>query len=340
METLPNKILELIGRHLGACDEADPWCHPSTVATSAAACCMASKSELNVVGCAAYEALLEHMDLPNHSSTPLHEDATVKQMQDQLIAWRLSPLGRKEQLWRRIMDAQSPLCPVPRAQRDQLRAGSRDTWTCVPEMLPEGAHKGGESRFEQQRRSLRLFGTVEASHTARRARKAEDVLRAAAALTGRLQRRVHLKSRLGKAGLPLRDDSPNCREYIQQGAGDLDEIVRIKLEMDFYKRRTSYDRYCKNVFRELKGRDAYYFSDDELSDDDLSDDGYCGRRVRVWVDPEEVSRKAKGLALLDWRKRFHSVEAAVADPVVPKSLRAQLLAIGRCESVFMCRSCP
>jgi hypothetical protein len=62
-------------------------------------------------------------------------------------------------------------------------------------------------------------------------------------------RKRNLKSELNKYNLPLRSDSVLCDEYINENKRDINEVVIIMVEMDFYHKYAKYWKYYKSFRR-------------------------------------------------------------------------------------------
>jgi len=88
------------------------------------------------------------------------------------------------------------------------------------------------------------------------------------------QRREELKNALAVHGLELRNDSVVCAEYIQQGTGELESIVKLMRQMNFFYKHTNYPviysqlssqayRIAKNDIYNEYGwvENLYYFED-------------------------------------------------------------------------------
>ncbi|KAI8144179.1 hypothetical protein BJV82DRAFT_578222 [Fennellomyces sp. T-0311] len=66
------------------------------------------------------------------------------------------------------------------------------------------------------------------------------------------ERRREIVRGLGEYGLQLRSDSRLCAAYIQDGVGDIDDIVTVMREMDWYFRETDYQtfRYVEDDYHD------------------------------------------------------------------------------------------
>jgi hypothetical protein len=68
---------------------------------------------------------------------------------------------------------------------------------------------------------------------------------------------------LNKKGCELRYDSRLCNNYVDNGIGDINEIVNIMVEMKFYINHTSYfDKIECEIMQSLRN-DGYYNRDHE-----------------------------------------------------------------------------
>ena len=103
-----------------------------------------------------------------------------------------------------------------------------------------------------------------------------------------------LVNKLGQHGLPLREDSRLCEEYIERGVGNIDHIVETMIEMNFYFQHTDYRQIYREVWRREKS--------------------FSG-----WADADDVSEMAKYDAL----RQFASGLSECPD-YVPASLRSDV----------------
>ncbi|KAF7722695.1 hypothetical protein EC973_002858 [Apophysomyces ossiformis] len=106
------------------------------------------------------------------------------------------------------------------------------------------------------------------------------------------ERRQRITSALNAVGLNLRADSSLCSQYINQGKGNLEEIVTIMMEMDWYFRCTNYAS-ARYIEVEYDDYDDWYDSEES----DWSDWGYF-RGPRRMVDSDHGKR----VALTGWVK--------------------------------------
>lgn len=95
-------------------------------------------------------------------------------------------------------------------------------------------------------------------------------------------RENELRRRLQEYNLPLRADSRLCDEYIEKGAHDIDEVVDMMREMDFFFRFTNY----RDIYRELRRQENDY-DRDELSSY-AKEDALAEYRLNHRVDEDHV----------------------------------------------------
>jgi hypothetical protein len=112
-----------------------------------------------------------------------------------------------------------------------------------------------------------------------------------------VRRRAEMASALSARNCSPRsvDDVPMCREYVFSGRGDADEIAVIVNEFEFFREHTTY----ADEFRRVRDHDY----------------AWRGRCVL-----SEVSRAAKGAALMKWACSFESFEVASTRLELPQSL--------------------
>jgi hypothetical protein len=105
------------------------------------------------------------------------------------------------------------------------------------------------------------------------------------ARTARKNRKIALTARLEDHGLELRSDSRMCEEYVQYG-GDIDTVVQMMIEMEFFVTRTRYSEFFDQIvdeFKRVHWRNTYL--DREMWE------------YRERWDRDEVSQEAKDMAL-------------------------------------------
>ena len=113
----------------------------------------------------------------------------------------------------------------------------------------------------------------------------------------RQQRQEELETKLHQRGLELRSDSRLCDAYIDHGKGNVDEIVNIMHEMDFYHQHTEYRAFYRKAWS--------------------SEKQYSG-----WCNPDDISHEAKIDALFDFAHKH------VGCPdYVPPTLRSDVIRI-------------
>jgi hypothetical protein len=103
-------------------------------------------------------------------------------------------------------------------------------------------------------------------------------------LIGQKNRRTALVKKLEEKGLQLRGDSKLCKQYIKRGEGDLQYIVDVMEEMDWFYKNTKYAKF----YKEAKDREY----EDWRS--------YRGWGESFEYDPTEISEIAKKMAISDY----------------------------------------
>ena len=97
-------------------------------------------------------------------------------------------------------------------------------------------------------------------------------------------RRTELVKKLEEKGLQLRDDSKLCKQYIKRGEGNLQHIVDVMEEMDWFYKNTKYSKFYK-----------------EAKDKEYQDwRSYRGWGESFEYDPTEISEIAKKMAISDY----------------------------------------
>lgn len=99
----------------------------------------------------------------------------------------------------------------------------------------------------------------------------------------RRDRRNDLKKELEKRGCYLRSDSTLCRNYIERGHGDIEDIVDTMEEMKFMYEHTTYEQ----IFREMK---LEYLERNKIGDEWIN------------IPHHKISRDAKRVALDKWMR--------------------------------------
>ena len=113
-------------------------------------------------------------------------------------------------------------------------------------------------------------------------------------------RRTELVKKLEEKGLQLRDDSKLCKQYIKRGEGNLQHIVDVMEEMDWFYKNTKYSKFYK-----------------EAKDKEYQD----WRSYRGWgeffeYDPTEISEIAKKMAISDY------LGGTAVPPLPPHALKS------------------
>ena len=141
-------------------------------------------------------------------------------------------------------------------------------------------------------------------------------------------RQSRLRWALQEHGLTLRTDSDVCAQYVDGRRTDLEEVVRVMREMDFFFSETAYRTFVAETYRSLRPyrRRHRYDHDYETDSSDDDDD----------VDRVQVSRNAKVRALTEFRGVVPDFVArdlvAAADAVSRKRPREpRAYACGRCS---------
>lgn len=103
-------------------------------------------------------------------------------------------------------------------------------------------------------------------------------------LIERKNRKTELVKKLEEKGLQLRDDSKLCKQYIKHGEGDLQYIVDVMEEMDWFYKNTKYAKF----YKEAKNREYQDWR------------SYRGWGESFEYDPTEISEIAKKMAISDY----------------------------------------
>ena len=103
-------------------------------------------------------------------------------------------------------------------------------------------------------------------------------------LIGQKNRKTELAKKLEEKGLQLRGDSKLCKKYIKHGEGELQHIVDVMEEMDWFYKNTKYAKF----YKEAKDREY----EDWRS--------YRGWGESFEYDPTEISEIAKKMAISDY----------------------------------------
>ena len=162
IDALPIDVLCKIGQELAPKPKLQAWHDGATAAAAAASCVIASKTSQHI-GMAAYRALLRPKGI-DASVIPdmVTRNSTVKQLQAALAKWQLVRTGNKADLWARIEQAHSPLCPVPRNMRQQVselrsRAPVKEYLLCRDDDVPR---RGMSKIVDVHAESLKRFGSL------------------------------------------------------------------------------------------------------------------------------------------------------------------------------------
>jgi hypothetical protein len=119
-------------------------------------------------------------------------------------------------------------------------------------------------------------------------------------LIERKNRRIELVKKLEEKGLQLRVDSKLCKQYIKRGEGDLQHIVDVMEEMDWFYKNTKYAKF----YKEAKDREY----EDWRS--------YRGWGESFEYDSTEISEIAKKMAISDY------LGGTVVPPLPPHALQS------------------
>ena len=112
------------------------------------------------------------------------------------------------------------------------------------------------------------------------------------------QRQEELETKLRERGLHLRSDSRLCKLYIENGNGNLDKIVNIMHEMDFYHQYTEY----RVLYREIWSAEKAY---------------------KGWCDPDSILEEAKSAALYEFARKRNDCPDFVPPTLRPYVYRIQ-----------------
>jgi hypothetical protein len=156
--------------------------------------------------------------------------------------------------------------------------------------------------------SLAKYGG-EAGLAAARSRKSQKYVER---IVSRQDKRcAELEAALAPRGLEVRADSALCNDYIEgRRTLPLASIAEIMDEMRWYHARTRYAELRDELFDELyekRDRDREMWGEDS-----------------GWIDPHQVSEDAQMMAMgefLDGLEDVDAADAALADPILPPSLR-------------------
>ena len=119
-----------------------------------------------------------------------------------------------------------------------------------------------------------------------------------------MKRKKEIVAELGKVGLLLRSDSRMCAEYIDGSRDDLQEIVKVMIEMNFLHKYTDYADIMKRVVQRQY---------DEIADLGwLPTDEY--EMLVEQIDFHALSQSAQRMAL----KAFKGNRDKVPDSLVEK----------------------
>lgn len=128
-------------------------------------------------------------------------------------------------------------------------------------------------------------------------KKQRSIKRQETVENARHQRQEELERKLHQRGLALRSDSRLCDAYIDHGKGNVEEIVNIMHEMDFYHQHTEYRAFYRKAWS--------------------SEKQYSG-----WCDPDYISQEAKMDALFDFARKHSG-----CPDYVPPTLRLDVIRI-------------
>ena len=130
-------------------------------------------------------------------------------------------------------------------------------------------------------------------------------------LLERKTRKEILVELLKQHNLVLRQDSTLCFNYIENGVGEVNEIVTTMLEMDFYFKYTKYSTILSNIKSNyIYNARSYMIFDDWNSYYSLSNE-----------EKQMLSESAKKTALEEWCKKCKD---AINQPYLPVSLHKQI----------------
>lgn len=121
-------------------------------------------------------------------------------------------------------------------------------------------------------------------------------------------RKEELIKRLREHNLELRDDSEICKKYIEYAEMQIDKVVNIMLEMDFYYTHTNYSV----LYKYHQKNDIYY--------NRSLDYHYKSNSIKI-------SENAKDSALRNYLKKFEKYEDALLDNAIPHSLYENIKSI-------------
>jgi len=121
-------------------------------------------------------------------------------------------------------------------------------------------------------------------------------------------RRTELVKKLEEKGLQLRDDSKLCKQYIKRGEGNLQHIVDVMEEMDWFYKNTKYSKF----YKEAKDREYQDWR------------SYRGWGESFEYDPTEISEIAKKMAISDY---LGGTAVPPLPPPALKSINEELLVL-------------
>ena len=113
-------------------------------------------------------------------------------------------------------------------------------------------------------------------------------------------RKTELIEKLAEKGLQLRDDSKLCKSYIKRGEGDLQYIVDVMEEMDWFYKNTKYAKF----YKEAKDREYENWR------------SYRGWGESFEYDTTEISEIAKKMAISDY------LGGSALPPLPPHALKS------------------
>lgn len=114
-------------------------------------------------------------------------------------------------------------------------------------------------------------------------------------LQQRFVREVHLKLALQSVGLRCRSDSAVCEQYVTGARDDLQEVVEIMREMNWFFNETDYGNIRSGMGK--RRRSHYYFRDFDSDWGDSSDGDEDFEEYMPPTDPVALSQQAKVSAL-------------------------------------------
>jgi hypothetical protein len=126
------------------------------------------------------------------------------------------------------------------------------------------------------------------------------------------KRKQDILQLLKENNLQLRDDSILCNNYIDYDIGNINEIVTIMIEMDFYFKYTNY----ANIFYNEKSNYIY----------NMHSYNFYGNSYYSLSNEEknEISTSSKKKALKQWFMNQQNYETAIKRTNLPPSLREKI----------------